>query len=107
VTGKQDLGRHFGPDFETLTEAYVDLKTYNRIPMVMLRLLAGGSSASLTISEESLKELGLREGDILYLTKAADGSIRASSRDPAIERQMAIAELAMCKDRDLLSALSE
>ena len=54
-----------------------------------------------------LAELGLKQGDSVFATKAPDGSFRITPFDERFARQMAIAEEVMHEDRDVLRALAK
>lgn len=65
-----------------------------------------GSSSGILLSRELMAELGVAQGDTLYLTKAADGGFRVTVHDDVFARQMAVAEEVMREDRDILKVLA-
>jgi len=74
--------------------------------MYQIKIRAVGSSSGAVFPKELLAELGVTQGDMLYLTKAPDGSFRVTPYDEAFQRQMAAAEQVMREDRDVLRALA-
>ena len=75
--------------------------------MHSLKIRAVGSSSGAVFPKELLAELGVKQGDTLYATKAPDGSVRLTPHDETFARQMAAAEEVMREDRDILLALAK
>lgn len=78
-----------------------------KMAMHALKIRAVGSSSGALFSKELLAELGVKQGDTVFATKAPDGSFRLTPYDPTFERQMGVAEEVMREDRDLLRALAD
>lgn len=74
--------------------------------MVSLKIMTVGTSSGVILSKEVLSRLGLKKGDIVYLTETPDG-YRLTPYNPEFERQMKLAEEIMHDDRDVLRALSK
>ena len=66
-----------------------------------------GNSTGLILPKELLGKLNLAQGDWLYVTENADGSVRLSPYDPAFEKGMKIAEKAMKTYRNALAELAK
>ncbi len=75
--------------------------------MYELKVRAVGSSSGVLLPREMLAELGLKQGDSVFATKAPDGSFRITPFDERFARQMKIAEELMHEDRDVLRALAK
>jgi len=75
--------------------------------MYELKVRAVGSSCGVLLPREMLAELGLKQGDSVFATKAPDGSFRITPFDEKFARQMKIAEELMHEDRDVLRALAK
>ena len=75
--------------------------------MHRLKIRAVGSSSGAVFPKDLLAELGVRQGDTLFVTKAPDGSVRITPYDPVFKRQMEAAEEIMREDRDIFRALSK
>jgi putative addiction module antidote len=66
-----------------------------------------GNSTGLILPRELLGQLNLAQGDWLYVTENADGSVRLSPYDPTFEKGMKIAEKAMKTYRNALAELAK
>ena len=66
-----------------------------------------GNSTGLILPRELLGKLKLAQGDWLYVTENADGSVRLSPYDPTFEKGMQIAERAMRTYRNALAELAK
>ena len=66
-----------------------------------------GNSTGLILPRELLGALNLAQGDWLYVTENADGSVRLSPYDPTFEKGMKIAQKAMKTYRNALSELAK
>lgn len=66
-----------------------------------------GNSTGLILPRELMGALNLAQGDWLYVTESADGSVRLSPYDPAFEKGIKIAEKAMKTYRNALSELAK
>lgn len=75
--------------------------------MYELKVRAVGSSSGVLLPREMLAELGLKQGDSVFATKAPDGSFRITPFDERFARQMALAEEIMHEDREVFRALAK
>ncbi|KNY22490.1 AbrB/MazE/SpoVT family DNA-binding domain-containing protein [Methylobacterium sp. ARG-1] len=66
-----------------------------------------GNSTGLILPKDFLAKLNLAQGDWLYVTEKADGSVRLSPYDPTFEKGMKVAEKAMKTYRKALSELAK
>jgi putative addiction module antidote len=66
-----------------------------------------GNSTGLILPRDLLARLRLEQGDVVYVTEMADGSVRLSPYDPAFEKGMEVAERAMKKYRNALAELAK
>ena len=66
-----------------------------------------GNSTGLILPRELVGKLNLAQGDWLYVTEQADGSVRLSPYDPTFEKGMQIAEKAMKTYRNALAELAK
>ena len=74
--------------------------------MPKLKITSVGGSAGIILNKELMARLGVKKGDLLFLTEAPRG-YRLTPYDPEFERQMTLAEDIMHDDRDVLRALSK
>jgi len=65
-----------------------------------------GNSAVMTLTTEMLTILDAREGDMLFVARGDDGSLKITPHDPTVAAAMAAAETVMDENRDLLQALA-
>ncbi|WP_293000739.1 AbrB/MazE/SpoVT family DNA-binding domain-containing protein [Nevskia sp.] len=75
--------------------------------MYELKVRAVGSSSGVLLPKEMMTELGLKQGDSIFATKAPDGSFRITPFDESFAEQMAAAEDVMREDRDILRVLAK
>lgn len=66
-----------------------------------------GNSTGLILPRDFLARMRLEQGDVLYVTEMADGSVRLSPYDPTFEKGMEVAEKAMKKYRNALAELAK
>lgn len=66
-----------------------------------------GNSTGLILPRELVSRLKLEQGDWLYVTENADGTVRLSPYDPTFEKGMKIAERAMKIYRNALAELAK
>ncbi|HET6913799.1 MAG TPA: AbrB/MazE/SpoVT family DNA-binding domain-containing protein [Rhodanobacteraceae bacterium] len=71
-----------------------------------LKITAIGNSAGVILPKELLARLRVEKGDELYALETPDG-IKLTSYDPALARQMEVAEKVMRKRRSLLRKLAQ
>ncbi len=74
--------------------------------MVALKLQRIGDEIGLTLPREMLAALKAGEGDVVHISQTAAG-LQIVATDPAVERQMRIAEEGMAAYRNTLSALAK
>ncbi len=74
--------------------------------MHTIKIRAVGSSSGAVFSNEVLAELGVKQGDTIYATRAPDGSMRLTPHDERFARQMAVAEDVMRSHRDVFKTLA-
>ncbi|MGH7728645.1 MAG: transcriptional regulator [Vulcanimicrobiaceae bacterium] len=74
--------------------------------MLQFKVTTVGASAGFILTKEAMARLGLKKGDVVYLTEAPDGSYRLTPYNPEFGRQMRLAEDVMHDDREVLRALS-
>jgi putative addiction module antidote len=75
--------------------------------MLTAKVTTVGSSSGIILNREVMTRLGVRKGDVLYLTEAPDGGYRITPFNPEFERQMKLAEEIMHDDREILRALAK
>ncbi len=75
--------------------------------MLTAKVTTVGSSSGIILNREVMTRLGVRKGDVLYLTEAPDGGYRITPYNPEFERQMKLAEDIMHDDREVLRALAK
>jgi putative addiction module antidote len=66
-----------------------------------------GNSTGLILPRDFLARMRLEQGDVLYVTEMADGSVRLSPYDPTFEKGMEAAEKLMKKYRNALAELAK
>lgn len=66
-----------------------------------------GNSTGVILPKELLAQLGLAQGDMLYVTKTAEGGVKLEPHDPEFERGMEIARKAMRKYKNVLTELAK
>lgn len=84
---------------------YIQYNTYG-VPM-KLEVKRVGNSTGLILPKELVGRLKLEQGDWLYVTENADGTVRLSPYDPTFEKGMKIAERAMKTYRNALAELAK
>ncbi|SON57217.1 putative addiction module antidote [Hartmannibacter diazotrophicus] len=60
-----------------------------------LELKKIGNSTGVILPKELLVELGLEQGDTVFVSKTPDGGVRLSPADPTFDKAMEIARKAM------------
>lgn len=65
-----------------------------------------GNSAVVTLSQEVLSAMDVKEGDTVFLSRTDDGGIRLLAHDPELAKALSAAEIVMDENRDLLQALA-
>lgn len=74
--------------------------------MFALKLTAIGNSTGVVLPKEVLAKLRVERGDTIYLTDAPNG-MQLTTKDPAFEEQMKVAEQIMAERRNVLRALAK
>jgi putative addiction module antidote len=72
-----------------------------------VKLIAIGNSTGVVLPKDILARLRVEQGDTLYISEAADGTVRLTPYDPVFEEQMGLAETIMREDRDILRVLAK
>ena len=75
--------------------------------MITLKVTQIGNSVGVILPREALARLGVKKGDALYLTDAAEGEMRVSAYSPEAARQIALGEEIMDEFRDTFRALAK
>ncbi len=71
-----------------------------------LKITTVGNSAGIVLSKEILNKLHVSKGDTLFVMETPKG-IELTAYDPAVARQIEVAERVMREDRDALRKLAE
>ncbi len=64
-----------------------------------------GNSAVVTLSQEVLSAMDVKEGDTVFLYRTDDGGVRLLAHNPELAVALSAAEIVMDENRDLLQAL--
>lgn len=72
-----------------------------------LKIRRVGNSLGVIIPTEALALLNVREGDALFLTEAAEGSVRLSAQRPDFAEKAAIADDLIQRYRNALNELAK
>lgn len=75
--------------------------------MIHLKVRPVGNSLGVVLPKEMLSRLNVKDGDILHLTEAPDGSLRITPYNPDFDAQMRLAEEGMARYRNTLRALAK
>ena len=74
--------------------------------MIETRIRKVGNSAVMTLTAEMLAMLDAKEGDMLYVVRGDDGSVKVMAHNPELAAALEAAETVMDENRDLLQALA-
>ena len=74
--------------------------------MIKTKVRKVGASAGVILPKESLKHLGVAEGDTLYLVESP-GGYEVTAYDPEFEQQLEIAQEGIKAYRDTLRELAK
>ena len=74
--------------------------------MIETRIRKVGNSAVMTLTAEMLAMLDAKEGDMLYVVRGDDGSVKVMTHNPELAAALEAAETVMDENRDLLQALA-
>jgi putative addiction module antidote len=66
-----------------------------------------GNSLGIVLPKEALQSLKVQEGDVLFLTEAAENSLRITPEKPGFQDVMKIAEEGMNRYRNALRELAK
>lgn len=83
--------------------SYAD--SYNMTIEVKLRRV--GNSLGVIIPTEALALLDVREGDVLFITEAAEGAVRLSARRPGFAEKAVVADDLIHRYRNALAELAK
>ena len=72
-----------------------------------LKIRRVGNSLGIIIPSEALSLLNVKEGDLLYLTEAAEGSVRLSPQRPGFAEKGALADDLIQRYRNALNELAK
>ena len=75
--------------------------------MTQLKIRPVGDSLGIVLPKAFLLRLNLKDGDVLQMTDAPDGSMQLTACDPDFDKQMRIAQDGMRAYRDTLSELAK
>ena len=75
--------------------------------MQVLKLRKIEDSLGLVFPKEILGQIGVNEGDSLFLVETPEGSFQLTPYDPEFEKQMEIADKGMSKYRNSLKILAQ
>jgi len=73
---------------------------------VELKLRKVGNSVAMIVPKNVRQKMGVKEGDVVYLTETPDG-YRISPYDPEFSKQMELAREIQAKHRDALHELAK
>ncbi len=71
-----------------------------------LKLRKVGNSVAMIVPKHVRQKMGVKEGDVLYLTETPDG-YHISPYDPEFSKQMELARKIQSKHRDALHELAK
>lgn len=66
-----------------------------------------GNSLGIVLPKEALQALKVQEGDVLFLTEGAEGSLRVTPEKPGFQQKMEIAESLMNRYRNAFRELAK
>ena len=72
-----------------------------------LKLRKIGNSVGILLPKEALAHLNVHEGDTICVTESPDGSLRMSPTDPAVTRQLEVAQDLVRRYRNALRELGK
>lgn len=73
---------------------------------MQLKVTKIGNSAGVILPKELLARLRVEAGDMVFVTESPDG-IRITAANPSFAAKMAMAEMIMREDRDILRVLAQ
>ena len=75
--------------------------------MISLKLTQIGNSVGVVLPKDVLAKLGVKKGDVIFVTEAPGGDLRLSAYDPEVARQIELGEQIMDDYRDTFRALAK
>ena len=75
--------------------------------MIELKVRKFGNSLGVVLPKDVINRLHTKDGEILFLTEAADGTYRLTPYDPAFDEKMAKADDIISRYRNTLRVLSK
>jgi putative addiction module antidote len=75
--------------------------------VLALKLRKVGNSVGMVLPKEALARLKAGDGDAVYLTEGADGTLRLTANDPEFGKQLEAAEGIIRRYRNTLKELAK
>lgn len=75
--------------------------------MIALKLTQVGNSVGVILPKELLAQLKLEKGDTLFVTEAANGSMRLTPYDPSLAEEVELGREFMREYRDTFHQLAK
>ena len=75
--------------------------------MTALKVTQIGNSVGVVLPKEALTLLGVKKGDVLYLTQAPEGGLRLSPYSDEVQEEINLGEAFMNRYRDTFRALAK
>jgi len=75
--------------------------------LLAFKVTTVGASEGVILPKEARERLGVRKGDVLYLTEAPDKSYRLTAHNPEVAAALEAFERVNRRDRDILRALAK
>ena len=75
--------------------------------VLQLKLRKVGNSVGLTLPKQALAKLNAHEGDAIYLSEGADGSLRLTIANPEFAKAMEVATSLSRRYRNALKELAK
>ena len=75
--------------------------------MIELKVRKFGNSLGVVLPKDVINRLHTKDGELLFLTEAADGTYRLTSYDPTFDEKMAKADDIISRYRNTLHVLSK
>jgi putative addiction module antidote len=72
-----------------------------------LKIRRVGNSLGVIIPAEALAVMNVKEGDVIYLTEAAEGAVRLSPQQPGFAEKAALADDLIQRYRNALNELAK
>ncbi|MDH3474849.1 MAG: AbrB family transcriptional regulator [Rhodospirillales bacterium] len=75
--------------------------------MYSLKIRKIGNALGVILPKDAVAQLHIKEGEVVFITEAADGGFRLTPYDPDFERQMRLAEEGFGQYRNTLRELAK